>query len=357
VSLTCHADWSYEVDAGISVQGAVSCEGKRGEAPLSLPNFMETAAELDGELRLAKLASPAWACGVGFCPMSSPLSMEIQKTVSRHPLAAPAGRLWDEAIEQCYGIAANRGAGSAETPVERMVRLRDKLKGELVAFHDQLCVEPYAGRDLACAEGKRLWTVDVPLTLFPKRDQGFSRLECIVEIQSEGAPGSYRVVKVLPDQRAEVVGRVDLGAKLDVETNAKLGASMPVSPGAKLVGDVAAQVYGKAQAEFTHELRRECVVSEIVGGTGARWRLDDLSHPERVGVEGHLLKLIIEAIPGAVPLHATGFLQAFSDVRWLTSSLGSAWQSLKGRVRDFFNRGAPLEAYGEWRDILPAGPW
>jgi len=289
--------------------------------------------------------------------MTAALSPELQEILRQHPPSPPADRMWDEAIEQSYSIPVARGGGARETPAERLVRLRDKLKGELVAFHDRLRVEPYKGQELACAEGRRLWLVCVPLTLFPKRDQGFSRLECIVELRSEAVPQGFRVVKTLPEPRAEVVGKVELGAKLEVETSAKLGSRLPLPPVLTLVGDVATEVYGKAQADFTHELRRECVVSEIVEGTGARWRLDDVSHPERVTVEGHQLALIVEASPAALPLHATGLVQAYSDVRWLTSSLGSLWQSLKGRVFEFFRRGAPLEAYGEWRHILPAVGW
>lgn len=288
--------------------------------------------------------------------MSVALSPELHEIRKHHPPGPPVDRLWDEAIEQSYSLSIPRAGGVHETPAERVARLRDQLKGELVAFHDQLHVEPYAGADLACADGRRLWTVRVPLTLFPKRDQGFSRLECIVELRSEGAPQSFRVVKLLPEPRAEVVGKVELGARLDVETSARLGVKLPLPGVLTLVGDVATELYGTAQAEFTHELRRECVVSEIVDGTGARWRLDDVSHPERVTVEGHQLALIVEAASAAAPLHATGLLQAHSDVRWLTSSLGSFWQSFKGRVLDFFRRGAPVEAYGEWRDILPAVP-
>lgn len=286
--------------------------------------------------------------------MSAALSPELQEILKHHPPSPSVDRLWDEAIEQSYEIATSRAAGAHETPPECLARLRDQLKGELVAFHNRLHVEPYAGAELACADGRRLWTIRVPLTLFPKRDQGFSRLECIVELRSEGAPQSFRVIKLMPEPRTEVVGKVEIGAKLDVETSAKLGAKLPLPGVLTLVGDVATEIYGKMQADFTHELRRECVVSEIVGGTGARWRLDDISCSERVTVEGHQLALIIEAAPGAAPLHAAGLLQAYSDVRWLTSSLGSFWQSLKGRVLEFFRRGAPLEAYGEWRDVIPS---
>ena len=286
--------------------------------------------------------------------MGVALSPELQEILKHHPLSPPVDQLWDEAIEQSYQLPVARDA-SRETPAQRMVRLRDKLKGELVAFHDRLGVEPYTGEDLACPAGSRLWTIRVPLTLFPKRDQGFSRLECIVELQAEGA-APFRVVKLLPESRAEILGKVEYGAKLELATGAKLGARLALAPAVTLVGDVATQIYGKAQAEFSHELRRECVVSEIIGGTGARWRLDDISHPERVTVEGHQFGLVVEVAHPAAALHVTGLVQAYSDVRWLTSSLGSMWQSLKGRVLEFFRRGAPLEAYGEWRDVLQRGP-
>jgi hypothetical protein len=285
--------------------------------------------------------------------MGVALSPELEHLVRQYPPGPPVDRIWDEAIEQSYELPIARGHGTPDSPTERMIRLRDQLKGELAAFHERLHVEPYAGGDLTCGDGRRLWMVRVPLTLFPRRDQGFSRIECIVELHAESRDRAFRVVKLLPELRGELVGKLELGAKLDVETNTKLGARLAVPGVGVVVGTVATELYGKAEAGFSHALRRECVVSEIVNGTGGRWRLDDLTHTERVAAEGHQLALIVEVAAGGAPLHGVGLLHAYSDVRWLTSSLGSAWQSLKGRILEFFRRGAPIEAYGEWRDILP----
>ncbi|HET9622074.1 MAG TPA: hypothetical protein VFP84_11950, partial [Kofleriaceae bacterium] len=208
-----------------------------------------------------------------------------------------------------------------------------------------------------CAADRKLWQIAVPLTLFPKRDHGFSRIECIVELASPAGPGAFRVVELLPPARAEVLGKLELGGKLDLHTNAKLGMQLALAPSDLIVSDAIAELYGHGEIDRAYELRRDCVVSEIVDGTGGRWRLDDVSRPERVAPEGHQLAIVVEAAPGARPLHLTGYLQAYSDVRWLTSSLGSAWRSFRDQVAAFFHRGMPTEAYGEWRDVLPDAPW
>jgi hypothetical protein len=40
-------------------------------------------------------------------------------------------------------------------------------------------------------------------------------------------------------------------------------------------------------------------------------------------------------------------------VQWLASSVGRFFANLGDSLRKFMNDGAPVEAFGEWRDILP----
>lgn len=319
------------------------------------------------------------------------MSVEMAGMLERHAVL-DAELMWSEAAEQLEELGPTRGmampGGMPPAPgagwgatreivsgadslgpkrsdapafsdpfADPLARLRNRLKGELVGFHDHLLVTRYTGAR-SCAPGRTLWQIEIPLTLFPRRDQGFSRLECIVELHSPAGPESFRVIELAPAARAEVLARLDFGAMVDLDTRVQLHRlPAPLASQNALVSDVAARVYGKAHADFSRELRRECVVSEIIDGTGARWRLDDSSHPERVGPEGHQLAIVVEAAPHALPLHLTGLLQAYSDVRWLTSSLASVWQNFRGKVETFFRRGAPVEAFGEWSNILPATPW
>ncbi|MGZ3457751.1 MAG: hypothetical protein ACXU86_04515 [Archangium sp.] len=275
----------------------------------------------------------------------------LRELVARHP-PTDTERLWDEITEEAWRLPKSRG--DAEPPGERVARLRERLHGELIAFHKRLVVTSYTGGDMPCAPGCALWRVDIPLTLFPKRDQGFSRVECLVEFSTDsGRTECFRVVRLFPEERSMVLAHTEMGAMLALDVGAQVGVPLPAMPGLALTDEVAARVYGKAEVgPFIYEARRTCVETEIFEGTGARWRLDDTSSPERVGVEGHQLSVVLEVKQGAPPLHAAGYLEAQSDLHWLTATLGGFWQNLKVALRNFFKRGAPVEAYAEWQDIL-----
>jgi len=261
-------------------------------------------------------------------------------------------RLWDEATEAAWRIPSSRAEGPP--PGERLARLREQLKGELVAFHKQLRVTPYTGTGLSSAPGWRLWQVDIPLTLFPKRDQGFSRVECLVEfLPADEQARTLHILKLMPEERGVVQARAEFGGSLQVEANAKVGVRLPV-PGLALSDEVAARVYGQAQVgPFVYEARRMCVETEIVEGMGARWRLEhDAASPSRIGAESHQLSVMLEVRQSASPIDAAGYLEAYSDVHWLTQTVGGFWQNLGVTLRNFFKRGAPVSAYAEWHDVL-----
>jgi hypothetical protein len=251
------------------------------------------------------------------------LTPALRHLVTQHP-PVDSERLWDEATEAAWRIPPSRGEGPP--PGERMARLREQLKGELVAFHQQLRVTPYTDPGLSSAPGWRLLKVDIPLTLFPKRDQGFSRVECMVEfLAADEQTGVLRILKLMPEERAVVQARAELGG-----------------------------MYGQAQVgPFVYEARRMCVETEILKGVSARWRLQhDASSPWKLGAESHQLGVVLEVKQGAPPVHAAGYLEAYSDVHWLTQTVGGFWQNLAASLRNFFKRGAPIFAYAEWRDAL-----
>jgi hypothetical protein len=282
------------------------------------------------------------------------ISSPLQHLLEQHP-PEDAEKLWEQAAEAAWSFDRPRGA--EKSPGERLALLREQLRGELVSFHKELLATPYLGTDLPCPEGYKLWQVGVPLTLFPKRDQGFSRVECIVEFQTaDASSGAFRVLKLLPEERSELKARAEIRGMLQLDTSAKARLKVPL-PGFQLANDVALELYGKAQAgPFVYESTRMCVETEVVEGRGGRWRLDDPSQPQKLGAESHQLAVIIAVKIGAPPLQAAGYLEAYSDENWLSQSLGSFWQNFVSAIRKFFKRGAPVTAYAEWKDLLPSHP-
>ncbi|MFX0203417.1 MAG: hypothetical protein ACFFCW_45525 [Candidatus Hodarchaeota archaeon] len=274
---------------------------------------------------------------------------------SRSPLIL-TNELWDEAIFQASCASGTRHKPNEETPGERMRRLREMIEQELVAFHDELIVNPYEGEQQP-RKGASLWSIGIPLTLFPKRDRGFTRIECIVEFCSENENNDnnirIRVISISPEPRSELIAYAKMGANLELKTRAKLRLPLPSASGIS-IAEVGGSIYGKMETvNMEYKAIRMCVETEIIRGSQARWRLEDPKEPEKFGIESHQLGVILEVENKVVPVDAAGYLQAYSDTRWLTSSLGSFWRDFSGRLKNLFQRGLPTEGYAEWKNVIP----
>lgn len=279
------------------------------------------------------------------------MTRALRELASQHA-PGDSQRLLDEAVDAAWHQRPSRAGGPP--PGEVMAAFRERIQGELVSFHRHLPVRPYDGPDVTPSPGASLWRVDIPVTLFPKRDMGFARVECIVDFRAEDDTwDAFRVVKLLPEARTRVMARAELGGELQFDASARVGLSMRLPP-TMLADQVGARLYATGQVgPFVYEAARDCVLAEVVEGTSGRWRLDDTSETRKVGAESHQLAAILEVREGAPPIDAAGYLQAYSDVHKLTQTLGSFWMNLKAGLRDFFKKGLPVEAYGEWKDVLP----
>jgi hypothetical protein len=271
---------------------------------------------------------------------TQPASPLLRRFAREHPVH-DSRAIWDEAVETA-ARQRHRGAGD-ESAGDTIAKLRNKLKGEVVAFHKRLGVAKEGD------SGNR-WRVQIPLTLFPKRDQGFTDVECAIEFEAAGG-APFRVVDALPYDKADTLGEASMGAELDVEANAKAGVPLAI-PAGSTVASASARIYGTAKANFKYTVQRSTVTCEVTEGTGALWRLENPARPEELAAESHQLAVIIEATPDCV-LGAVGLLKARSEVQWLASSAGRLFANLGAAMQKFSNDGAPVEAYGEWRDILP----
>jgi hypothetical protein len=258
--------------------------------------------------------------------------------------------IWNDAIVEAAKLPMQRG--QREAPVERLARLRETLKGELVAFHDHLVVTPHDGGKEAGA-GKKFWNIQIPLTLFPKRDRGFTRTECIVEFRTDSEKeGGFRLVELFPKERSRVLAQGLIGGKLELKTQVGMKVPVPLPVGTSSA-EAKVKVYGEGGAEFEYKAERQCVIAEIIGGRGARWRLDDLQDASKVGAESHQLGVIMEVQDGTPPIHAAGCLNAYSEEKWLTQPVSDVVSKLAHNLVTFFKKGAPAEAYAEWQNILP----
>ena len=279
--------------------------------------------------------------------------------------------LWSRALQvwpraQADGVLSCRHAGGVVAPRWMQSDAASPCPGGRTDDHGPGCAGPAAPRGrcsrtepgspasapAGSAGGKQRWDVEIPLTLFPKRDRGFTRVECIIEFRGDAGeiPG-FRVVELFPGERSMVYAQGVIGGEL--ELNTRVGMKLPVVlPGGVSVLDAQAKVYGQGAAKFEYKAERQCVVAEIVRGTGARWRLDDLQDPKKVGVESHQLKVVLETGPNTPPVHAAGYLNAYSEEQWMTQPISDLMGKLTHNLLKFFQKGAPAEAYAEWQNIL-----
>jgi hypothetical protein len=272
--------------------------------------------------------------------------------VDRYP-ATDVDAIWREALRASWRTEQVRAGGAspdAHPLHDRVQELRRMLQGELVAFHKTLVATPYSGSDYVARPEKRLVDIAVPITLFPKRSRGFCSVNCVVDF-TDG--DDFRVVGVAPPPRHEAMAVVQIGAALNFDAQAALGLPMPAAAGTS-VTEVSAKVYGHVQAASSHRAIRRVVEAEIVKGTGARWRLENTSDPLTLEAESHRLGVIAEVAKDAKNVNAAGYLEAISDPQWLTASISDVIDHIAAALRQFLRKGAPLQAFAEWRVELPS---
>ncbi|MFY2560927.1 hypothetical protein ACN469_25210 [Corallococcus terminator] len=265
---------------------------------------------------------------------------------------------WDETVHDAFLLSGRLDTAAEKAWLkETFLALRKRANADLVSFHDELMVTPYGGTDVVCPEGYSPWRVEFGLSLFPKREQGFARFECVVEFSLyETSPEAFRVLKVLPEVGAEVQACAEPRGTLQLESLPPARRMLPL-PKSRRTSEVAEEFYGKpGPGAALHDTVRTCVKAESLGDTAARWRLDSLA-PSRVpGAESHALGVILAVKPDAPALQAAGSLLAYSQENWLDAIVGDHWRQFLTSVRAFQGSGAPAEAYGEWMDLLVPPP-
>ncbi|MDW3221814.1 MAG: hypothetical protein R8G34_02825 [Paracoccaceae bacterium] len=259
--------------------------------------------------------------------------------------------LWDDAFVQAGQVRSGR-SGAKTSPKDRILELKATIEQELVGFHEQLVIRPHAGDQTPTKPDNKLWDVEIPLTLFPKRHSGFNRIECVFRLfMADGNNAEFRVLKLHPAERETLLARGTFSGKLNMSAKGTLDA-MNVHPAGGASAGVEIDA-GLETGDLSVEASRRCVETEIMMGTGARWRLEDANDTIQLQIESHSLKLVLETSDGSDPIDAAGYIQAFSTTRWVTRLIdGNFWLDFRGQIKTFFERGMPIEAYAEWKNIL-----
>lgn len=278
------------------------------------------------------------------------MSLHSVPTQTRHsPDRIDPDAMWTLAIREAGRLAMERDVplGKGQSPGEVLAKLRESLNAEIVEFHQALRVDG----PTPAASGWERWVIGVPVSLFPKRSQGFGRVECAIEFFCEGeAADSFRVTAVSPKSGSVVVATGSLGGDVAVSGGGKVGLDVPMVP---VNGKADGKVSTSWKAHFEYEITRDCTVAEIIRGTGAKWRLDDPQKQQKLVKEAHQFEVTLEVKPGLRDLRAAGVLQAFSKTNWLAADVSSIVARLSDAIRKFFvQQGAPKIAEAEWSNVL-----
>ncbi|MCP3061155.1 hypothetical protein LXT21_20450 [Myxococcus sp. K38C18041901] len=284
--------------------------------------------------------------------MSSPeasMRPPLERFLETHP-PWDVMDLWDAAVHDAFRLSGELATKAEASRLKKtFLDLRRQATSDLVSFHDEVEVTPYAGEQLSCPEGYSPWRVEFALTLLPKRPDGFSRVEVLLELySSEGHPGGCHLLAVLPSPRSELQACEALRGTLQLDTGLRVAHVNPL-PRARRAAEVLLEHYGP-EGRYLSGAVRTCVAAQVRGPTGARWRLDAAS--PGVGAESHRLTLVVAVKTDAPALHVAASLMAHSQENWLDAYVGSFWRDFETSVREFLLVGAPARAHGEWLDVI-----
>lgn len=276
-------------------------------------------------------------------------------------------------LKETRALAGSLAPGDAarDPRFEDALTLLDQLDAEVAEFSAFPEFVPLQAADferqglalpprfVELAARHRFYWVRFPITLKPRTDRPFVKLQCAVEFNPGTDPGHLRPVAqcVLPDRKFQQLMQtstrftVSLGEDLEFKANAAADSALP-GGGAAAKAAVDATLAAGAGAivgPFTYTWNRALINHSGTGSEKVFWSLNGAEFFE---AQEPVLVVVLRVPKELTSLRIAAALQASHKVSLLAGTLGSALELLGERIRGFFRAGAPTRHTQTW-DLTP----
>ncbi len=305
---------------------------------------------------------------------------EARQTASglRSPLSGQAPTLAPDA-------AATRLLEELTADVAQFSAFPDVIELQETHFTEHQLPVPPRFRDLS--KDHRFYWARFPITLHPSANRAFTKLECAVEF-NPGAEGPLRprAQTILPDRKFQQLLQANMGLELKIGESFEFelaGMSVPPSPSPglpvpgqhgqgtppsptpagptapqgpqsiplpvpKIGGSVDARVAASAglvAGPFLYRVMKALIEHSPTGTEKVFWRLSDAHF---LMEEGPNFIVVLQVPKGVKELKIAAALQAYHSFQFLSADLSAVFAYLRGRVVEFFKKGAPLADKKMW---------
>jgi hypothetical protein len=193
------------------------------------------------------------------------------------------------------------------------------------------------------------YAVTFAVTLFPKVDWRFDRLEAQVEFSAPGTDAARAPVAfdLYPQDEWDTLVRANVHLEVGVTEGLEFACSVPANA-AGLSAAAQAKVAGGASFVVPprdYGLRRAKVLSRGRGNAEVFWRLYDAAYLERQEPQ---LGVVLKVPKGGRPVRARGTLAAYRSAKFWTAALGALFADFTERLHSWISAGTPLYGHGDW---------
>jgi hypothetical protein len=192
------------------------------------------------------------------------------------------------------------------------------------------------------------YAVTFPVTLFPKLDWQFDRLECQIEL-SPGAGESRPAIAfdIYPADEWDTIAKIGMEVNVGIDEAFQFRGQLP--EGAPVLsGEASART--NASLRFVvpprnYSLQRATVLSRGRGNSEVFWRLLGANYFRR---DEPRFGIVLQVPKGVAAVTARGSLAAYRTSLFWSAALGSLLDDLPARIKSWLRRGSPLYGQASW---------